>query len=261
MRSAYHTTLPSLDAHALLQPYWSVYGQYGRGQNIPPTSVFDVTNAAVGTLPRPILTDTVQFGSVWKSRRATLDVDVYHINFESDYSSTLDPVTGDTVYYLNGKSVTKGVEAESTILVGGGLAVYLNGTAGSAKYDDTHLWAQNTPSDTETIGLTFNRDSWNLGLFNKRVGRMYNDNGNVHQAIAIDPYNITNVFLNYTLRGSSRLSHTRIRLAVNNLTDSHAITAVTAASKNSSAPAAGDVLTLMSGRSVSVSFTLGLSRQ
>jgi hypothetical protein len=57
----------------------SVYGQYGNGQNIPPTSVFDVQGALVATLPKPILTDTVQFGSVWKSRRATLDVDVYHI--------------------------------------------------------------------------------------------------------------------------------------------------------------------------------------
>ena len=148
----------------------------------------------------------MQFGSVWKSRRATLDVDFYHINFQSDYSSTLDPITGDTLYFLNGSSVTQGLEAESTILVGGGLAVYMNGTAGSAKYSDTHLWVQNTPSDTETIGLTFNRESWNLGLFSKRVGQMYNDNGDTHQAIAIDPYNITNLFVNYTLGGSTRLS-------------------------------------------------------
>ena len=110
-----------------------MYAQYGKGQNIPPTSVFDVKNAQVGTLPKPILTDTVQVGSVWKSRRATLDVDFYHINFQSDYSSTIDPATGDTVYFLNGESVTQGVEAESTILVGGGVALYLNATKGSAQ--------------------------------------------------------------------------------------------------------------------------------
>ena len=34
-----------------VQPYWSMYGQYGKGQNIPPSSVFDVKNAQVGTLP------------------------------------------------------------------------------------------------------------------------------------------------------------------------------------------------------------------
>ena len=65
-------------------------------------------------------------------------MDVYHINFQNNYSSTTDPVTGDTVYFLTATSMTKGVEAESTILVGGGFAVYLNGTKGSAKYTDTN---------------------------------------------------------------------------------------------------------------------------
>ena len=134
--------------------------------------------------------------------------------------------------------MTKGVEAESTILVGGGLAVYLNGTKGSAKYAGSNLWVQNAPRDTETLGLTYNLGSWNVGFFNKRVGQMYNDNGSAHQAVPIDPFNITNLFVNYTLRGSSKFSQTRIRLAVNNLTNSHAITAVTPASAKSNAPAA-----------------------
>jgi len=255
----YHATLPSIDAHVLVQPYWSMYAQYGRGQNIPPTSVFDVKNAQVGTLPKPILTDTVQFGSVWKSRRATLDIDYYHINFQSDYSSTIDTTTGDTVYFLNGESITQGVEVESTILVGGGLAVYVNATKGTAKYTDSRLWVQNAPSDTETIGVTYNVGSWNVGLFSKRVGDMWNDNGSLHQAIPIDPFDITNLFVNYTIRGSSKLAQSRIRLAVNNLTNSHAITAITAASTKSNAPSSADILTLMSGRSVSMAFTVGFS--
>ena len=254
----YHSWLPSIDAHALVQSYWSVYGQYGRGQNIPPSSVFDVKNAQVGTLPEPILADTTQVGSVWKSHRATLDVDFYHITFQSDYSSTFDTATGDTVYFLNGQSVTRGVEAESTILVGGGVAVYLNATKGTAKYTSSGLWVQNAPSDTETIGATYNLGNWNIGLFSKRVGEMWNDNGNAHQAVLIDPFNITNLFFNYTLRGSSRFSESRVRLALNNLTDSRSITAITPASTASNVAAAGDILTLMSGRSASVSFTLGL---
>ena len=256
--ATYHSVLPSVDAHLLLQPHWSMYAQYGRGQNIPPTSVFDVRNAQVGTLPKPILTDTVQVGSVWKSRRATLDVDYYHISFQSDYSATTDAVTGDTVYFLNGHSITQGGEVESTILLGRGAALYLNATKGTAKYAGSHLWVQNAPSDTETIGLTYNLASWNVGLFSKRVGQMYNDNGSIHQAVPIDPFDITNFFVNYSLRGTTRLSQSRVRLAVNNLTDSHAITAVTPASTKSNAPAPGDILTLMSGRSVSVSLTVGL---
>jgi iron complex outermembrane receptor protein len=255
----YHSWLPSIDAHMLLQPYWSMYAQYGQGQNIPPSSVFDVKNAQVGVLPKPILTDTYQVGSVWKSHRATLDVDYYHIKYQSDYSATFNAVTGDTIYFLNGESITQGVEAESTILVGGGLAVYLNATKGSAKYTDSDLWVQNAPANTETLGLTYNRGSWNIGFFSKRVGSMYNDNSSLHQAIPIDPFNITNLFFNYTVRGSSKLSQSRIRLAVNNLTDSHSITAVSAASAKSNAAAPGDVLTLMAGRSVSAAFTVGVS--
>src|SRR5258708_18902283 len=112
----YTAALPSIDGRYLLRGNWSVYGQYGRGQNIPPSSVFDVKNAQVGTPPKPILTDTVQFGSVWKSRRATLDVDLYRINFQSDYSSTFDPVSGDTLYYLNAESVTPATQPHSPIL-------------------------------------------------------------------------------------------------------------------------------------------------
>jgi iron complex outermembrane receptor protein len=255
----YKSWLPSIDAHYLVQPYWSTYGQYSKGQTIPPTSVFDVKGAAVLTNPKPILTDTVQFGSVWKSRRATFDVDAFHINFQNDYSSTTDPATGEAVFFLTSDSTTKGVEVESTVLVGGGLAVYLNGTKGSARYNDTKQWVQNVPKDTETIGLTYNLGSWNLGFFSKRVGQMFNDNGALHEAVPIDPLNITNLFLNYTLRGTSRLSQSRIRVAVNNLTDSHSITAVTPASTKSNLPAAGDILTLMAGRSVTVSMTVGFA--
>jgi iron complex outermembrane receptor protein len=258
----YDTWLPSLDAHYLLQPEWSVYGQYGKGQNIPPTSIFDVKGAQVATLPEPTLTDTYQVGSVWKSNRATLDVDVYHIKYQNDYSSATDPVSGDTHWFANGTAVTEGLEAESTVLVGHGLAVYLNGTTGSARYDSSGLWAQNAPNNTETLGVTFNRGSWNLGLFEKRVGRIYNDNGAVHQAFVIDPFNITNLFFNYTVRGASRLSQSRIRLAINNLIDSHALTGVPkggAATSTSANPNANDLLQLMAGRSVSVSFSVGFN--
>jgi len=163
------------------------------------------------------------------------------------------------VYFLNGESVTEGVEAESTILVGGGVALYLNATKGTATYTDSRLWVQNAPSDTETVGATYNLGSWNVGLFSKRVGQMWNDNGSAHQAVAIDPFNITNLFFNYTLHGVSRFSQSRVRLAINNLTNSHAVTAVTPASTASNVAAAGDILTLMAGRSASVAFTVGVA--
>jgi hypothetical protein len=38
----------------------------------------------------------------------------------------------------------------------------------------------------------------------------------VHEAFVIDPFNISNLFVNYSLKGSSSLSQSRIRLAINN---------------------------------------------
>ena len=48
-----------------------------------------------------------------------------------------------------------------------------------------------TPKNTEAVGLTYRMKGWDLGFFNKRVGPMYNDNGTINQAVAIDPFNVT----------------------------------------------------------------------
>ncbi len=49
--ASYGSWLPTLDAHYLVRPSMSVYAQYGKGDTIPLTSVFDVKSAAVSTLP------------------------------------------------------------------------------------------------------------------------------------------------------------------------------------------------------------------
>jgi iron complex outermembrane receptor protein len=150
---------------------------------IPPTNVFDTKGALVAVLPRPTTTKTYQMGSVVKFNRFTLDV----------------------VFYQTGPSNTKGVEAESNILIGHGFSLYLNGTLGSAKYAQTGLWVANAPKNTETVGFTYQVKGWDMGFFNKRIGPMYNDNGSTNQAVAIKPFNVSNLFLNYTVRGDSYL--------------------------------------------------------
>lgn len=257
--ATYHAWLPSFDAHYTIKSNWSAYVQYGKGQDVPPTNVFDVKNAAVAVLPKPVLTSTYQIGSVWKSDRFTFDVDAFHIHFQNDYSSSPDAVTGEPVYYLTGTSTTKGIEAESNVLLGYGLSAYVNATAGSAKYDASGLWVQNAPRDTETLGLHWQSASWDLGLFNKRIGRLYNDNGSTHQAVTIDPFHITNLFVNYTFNGSSAFAHSKLKLSVNNLFNDHKILGVNPASSKTSVPAPGDVLNLEASRSVALTFTVGFA--
>ena len=248
----YSDWLPSLDLHYQLQKRWSVYAQYAEGDTIPSTSVFDVTGSMVSTLPKPTLAKTLQAGTVYKGERWTLDFDVYHIKFDNTYSSFVDN-NGNTSYYANGTSVTQGVEAESSLLLGAGFSLYVNATVGSSKYD-SGLWVQNAPRDTESLGLYYMKYNWSVGLLGKRVGTMYNDNGSTHQAVQIDPFIMPNFFVNYTfIKPASWLKKLKLKLSVNNLDNSHAIVGVTPAATTTSVPAPGDTLTILAARSVTLS--------
>jgi iron complex outermembrane receptor protein len=248
---------PSFDARYKLRRNWSVYGQFATGNEVPPSNLFDVKNAQVAALPNPPQVHTYQFGSVYKTGRFTLDVDAYTIRFANVFSSTPDE-SGEPVYFLTGSARTKGVEAESSVYLGHGISAYLNGTVGSAKYTDTGLWVQNAPKNTQTVGLSYQQGNWDLGFFNKRIGPMFNDNGTINEAVSIDPFNYTNLFLNYTIKGESEFNQTKIRLSVNNLFDKHNIVGVKLAG-TTTATGPNDTLTLLPARSVTLSMTFGFA--
>jgi iron complex outermembrane receptor protein len=254
----YHTWQPTFDVNYKLRHNWSTYIQFAAGSAVPPSSVFDVTGAQVAVLPKPTKSMTYQAGTVYKAGRFTLDFDAYHIGFDNAYTSGLNS-DNQPVYYLSGTSTTKGVEAESTIILGSGISLYLNGTEGSAKYDSSNLWVANAPGNTETVGLSYQHRNWDLGFFNKRIGKMWNDNGAFNQAVPIDPFEISNLYFNYTIKGESRFAQTKIKVSVNNLFDKHNIVGVVPASTKSNAPAPADFLTMLAARSVSVAMTFGLS--
>ena len=100
-----------------------------------------------------------------------------------------------------------------------------------------------------------------MGFFNKRVGKMYNDKGAVNQAVPIDPFSVSNIFVNYTIKTASFLRGSKLGLSVNNLFDNHNITGITPGIGPTTAvpfaPSGGDFLTLLPGRSVMVSLTVG----
>ena len=87
---------------------------------------------------------------------------------------------------------------------------------------------------------------------------MCNDNGSLHQAMPIDPFNITNLFLNYTVRGlveAVAVAHPAGGQQPDRQPRDHRRQpGIDEVERRGS----GDVLTLMSGRSVSVAFTVGL---
>lgn len=277
----YNNWLPTLTSRYRVQRNWSVYAEFAEGSIIPPSAVFDTPGGNVLTPPKPTLAKTYQAGSVLKFNRWTLDWDAYYVHFQNPYTSNLDPISGESVFTLTGPSNTKGMEAESTIAVGHGFSLYLNGSVGSAKYQtgpnfpNGGLWVANTPKNTEVAGLTWRQKNWDVGIFHKRVGQMYNDGtGNINyvvngvtiptpanQAIAINPFDLTNLNINYTIKNSSFLRGSKLGLSVNNLFDNHNIVGITPfVNATAAAPFKADpsdLLALLPGRSIMVSLTIG----
>jgi iron complex outermembrane recepter protein len=275
--AGFNAYMPSFDANYRLKSNWSVYGQYATGSIIPPSSVFDYSQTASTTspapqitvLPKPTTAVTFQGGTVLKLKRLTLNGDVYHIHFQNSYASALDS-QGNTYYVQTGDSISKGFEGEANVYITHGLSLYANGTAASAKYASQSVngvaltnygrWVASTPSNTESLGLTYQQKYLDLGIFNKRIGPTWNDNGSFNQSVPIDPFNVTNMYFNYTVRNGSRLDQTKIRLSLNNVFDQHNIVGVAPATVSQVfTPAAGDALTLLPGRSVMLSVTFGYS--
>jgi iron complex outermembrane receptor protein len=126
----------------------------------------------------------------------------------------------------------------------------------------------------EGLAILWQHKSWDVGVTYKRVGTYYNDNATlsykingltvpypVNQAVTIKPFELTNLFVNYTIKNASRLRGSKIQFGLNNLTDSHNLVGITpATAPTATTPfvaAPGDLLNLLPGRSFSISITGG----
>lgn len=287
--AGYNSYMPSADANFRLKSNWSLYGQYGTGTVVPPSGVFDVTGANTVVLPKPTSVYTFQGGSVFKTKQLTVNADIYYTHFQNAYSSINNPNNASEFDQVSqGDAVTKGFEGEANFYLTRGFSFYINGTAGQAKYvsqmvpsilnggalavnPDYERWVANTPSNTEAFGLTYQQKHFDAGIFDKRVGPMWNDltlsnNATANQIIPIAPFSVTNLYFNYVLANHSHFAQTKFRLSVNNLFDNHNIVGVTQAANTATTVAAAtylpgpaDLLTLLPGRSITGTITIGYS--
>jgi iron complex outermembrane receptor protein len=265
--AGYNSYLPSADANYHLMNNWSVYAQFGKGTIVPPSNVFDAKGGSVLLTPKPTGVSTYQGGTVLKLKQVTLNADVYYTKFQNAYTAIPDSNNSSGVDYVaSGDSVTKGFEGEVNVYITHGLSFYANGTAGTARFVNTGMWVANTPSNTEAFGLTYQQKHFQVGIFDKRVGPMWNDlslsSGAVaNQVIPINPFSVTNVYFNYVLRNGSRWDQTKFRLSVNNVLNSRGIVGDQQAANTAAVytPGAGDLLTLLPGRSITLTISPGFS--
>lgn len=259
---SYSDWLPSIDAHYKLQPNWSVYGMYAWGDEIAPTSVSDVANANVTNPPNSQKSKSLEFGTVWAGQQLSASADVYAIKIDNAWNGVTDnnPLSatyGQTIYVPTPQAFNRGVEVEANYALGSGFSVYGNATMGSFTYANG-LWVSYAPNNTEVVALNYDKGPWNGNLQVQRVGRFYADNGAINNAFTIDPIVVTNLFVNYTLDAKfGYVKQTKIQFGINNLFDRRDITDVKGVTGSSSAnPAAGDLLSVLSGRQLTLGATL-----
>ena len=110
------------------------------------------------------------------------------------------------------------------------------------------------PKDTETLGLIYTDADWNASILAKRVGQLYND-GQYTSSYTINPVVLTNMFVNYTIKNPvAYTKKAKVQLAVNNLFDKHNIIGISGSGSDSN-PLAGDLITTLPARSVSLTLT------
>ena len=304
----YNSILPSVEANYRLVPNASVYLQYGRGSIAPFSNVFDQAGAEVAVTPPPTIADTYQGGTVVKLNRFAGDADVYHIHFTNTYSTYTNTTVGDpnygfTYYYANPNSDTVGFEIEGNYAATNSLSFNGNATIGSAKYEasggspavldasgntitpaigpTSAAWVALAPKDTESLGMTYRqRSGLDFGVFGKRIGSRWNDIGSYHQNVPLDPFWMSNLFLNYNVRGHSIFDGSKIKLSIDNLFDDHSIVANSAANDGTTltsttvnnalkvtqnqqlySPSWADSLEKAAGRAIMISFQIGLTRE
>jgi iron complex outermembrane receptor protein len=141
------------------------------------------------------------------------------------------------------------------------------------------LWVQQTPSNIETVGATYQHHGWDAAFFDKSIGQQYIDNGAYHNQYTVGRFNMANAFVNYTLRSGGRFDQTKFRLSLNNIFNSSSVTGISLAggaltqtiAANSATytdpfttsgptPINGqDSVSILAGRSIMLSVTFGLS--
>ena len=309
---SYFATLPSVSGNYRLRNNWSVFGQFAQGSIVPPSSVFDFNQGTTGsaikvaTLPKQQKNSTYEAGTVLKLKKVTFDADYYHIHFDNGYSSVTTAASGgEPVFFPTPPSVTQGIEGEANLYLTHGLGVYLNASYDKATYTGSQsisclsgstgcsattpefsvtapngLNVQQTPSDVETEGVTYQHSNWDVALLNKRVGTFYIDSPNgYHNAYTVNPFSVTNLFVNYTIRSGGRFNNTKLRLSFNNLFNQSNIDGITLANSSptqtlsangttytdpfnaTGAPAisGADNVQVLAGRSVMLTVTFGTS--
>jgi iron complex outermembrane receptor protein len=242
----YTAHLPFLTANYRIDSEWSTYAQLARGFRAPDLSAQYVVNPNLGQ-PVPQTSTNKQVGIVHQSGGWTFDADVYHIDFNNKIASI---GTGNSqVFYNQGGVTYKGIEAQATYVIGGGLSVFANGSLNSARSTTTGLTIAGAPSSTAALGALYATGPWSVSLIAKQTGSQYAAEGEP-AAYRIGAWTTTDLNVVYTVDNVGGWARRlRIQLAIYNLGNNQSVLSITPNAKG----AAFDQYLFVPGRSAMLS--------
>jgi iron complex outermembrane receptor protein len=182
----FNTTLPFLTLNQQLGRDLAMYAQYAKGFQIPDLKSFYIADPSKNS-SEPQKSTNYQIGIVGKTDRFTWDMDLYEIDFTNKYVS--NGLGGTAAAYINVGGVTyKGFEAQATYVIGGGFAVYANGSSNKATAEDTGKTISGSPDMTAAIGALYNDGPWSASLIYKRTGQIRQVDYSASAPAAYDTY-------------------------------------------------------------------------
>jgi outer membrane cobalamin receptor len=169
--------------NAAANAYSSFFFQYGRGYEIPDLATFYVNNPLQNS-PTPNATSTYQAGFIGTSNEFLWDVDYYTISFSDLQSSLSTDVNGNicsatapgctySAYFDVGGAKYQGVEAEGTLNLGGGAALYGNFSTDEAKELTYNTQVKGVPEMTAALGVLYKSKHFDSSLIYKEIGFQY----------------------------------------------------------------------------------------
>ncbi len=170
--------LPAFSARAGLGAGWSLYAQGARGFLAPPLQLFDVFDPGTAAIS-PENTWNFQLGAAWHTGGLAASADAYWILF--DDAIGVRTLGGESLDFSEGRVTYRGLEAEATQALGGGLSLYasgsLNGAHQSGGIGGTSGPAPDTPQATLGAGLILTRGQVKASLVDRWTGGSFGDVG------------------------------------------------------------------------------------
>ncbi len=208
----YTSTEPSIEINDKIDKEWSAYAQVAKGFLGPNLNYFYTPNPSASSVS-PEETLNYQSGVAYERGPATFAFDGYYIDFNNEVGKR--KIGNNTIFFNQGGTIYKGLEAEGAVNMGYGLSLYVNGSINRATDKGSGDPVPESPKDTAAGGLLYNFHEMIASIMAKYIGSRYGDTG---YAVPLAGYTTVTASIGYAIEHPFfGVKEMKLRLSVDNL--------------------------------------------